>query len=326
MYRSPSLASPQRSSSSFFLSPRLVGLFLLLLAMLLRWVIVPGFVRMPARFEREITYVGEIVFPENFATGQNRFPLELTLATQGVQGQDGQLRVSQRVRFNPRIGESDYEIREALELLSDNTTIRNQYWTQLSRLFGTETVEKSLRVNPGTGRYIVPETAMAQQWAFPRGPAREQAFDFWEATTETALRLEFVEYDRSGRLAVAHYRAELGLYDIGNVALPRVEQRVRLDAEIVVDTTVARKTSQLVTTTINLRLLAQLGGVQIEVMRLELAPSEIDQTRLIGDATRGQLWLDLGTTWVPLLFGGAGVFLLFSGRRKKGRALARRKY
>jgi hypothetical protein len=303
---------------------RQITLVLLALALVVRFVVVPHFEQLPESLDREAALSGEVKLFDVLPIEQEIFPVDATVSVSGRRTGDHKFKVYETARFNTLLSGQTGPMRDLVDYLLTQASIKNEYWERLKLLFGNDVREAEFWVDARRGTYITPEAAAGKQWVLPPGPARREDLALWDPITESGLTMRYAGEEKTEGVKLAVYKGEFGVYDLGSVELELLKQRVRIDASGTLTMKIAADTGFPISTTLETRLYAQVNVAQFDLLTVDFGMTEAAVQEALSEARWLGFWRSVGTLWAPLVLVLAGVWVWFRPVRAPRRGESRR--
>lgn len=284
-------------------------------ALLLRYGVVPGLLKIPAALDLHQTVAGEVHLSLLGILSRD-IPINVDISAKAVAQPGAQLKIVESLRFNTTLTDS-LLLREGLDALLRYTTLQSEYGQALRYFFGTESLTSTFWVDSGDGTYIAPEAAHGKRWMIPPSSPWPESYDSWQAGLERGTTFTRQPSERAGGLRLEHYTGDLGSYNIGTVQIPAFDGRVRLDSRGTIDLRFERQSHLLMGFNGELKLAAQIGEEQVNFLTLRLQMDEAEEKRLRARAGRYSLLIRLGRDGLPLAMVLSAFYLSISKKRRR---------
>ncbi len=291
-----------------------IGLGLLIGAVVLRLVMMPWLTRIPSQFSRTVNLSGDVTLFDLIAA--KHYPINATVKVEAIGSDGNNVKIHETVSFNSLFSSQSLLLKEAVDTLLNQAAIKNEYWSKLGLLLGTDTVDKTFWVDGLKATYISPAEANQDYWTLPPGQAHKSSYAIYDGISNSTTQLSFAGSEKVDRINTYAYKATFGTYGLGSVSIPQARQSVSLNADGELKLNVEELSSYPVSASLAINLYAQVGGLKVNVLRVDFATPASTIKAQAETAWWAAVGMVLGNWILPIGLLIAGLFLLMRSRRK----------
>lgn len=281
---------------------------LLVIAILFRWILPGLYVRLPADLDYKVKLVGNARLLPIFGVEASGFPIEIEQELRSLRAQGDRIQIESTTRFNENVDREEATASALLDRITNQFNLEEEVQPFSELLLSEEERVSVFWLDRKDGTFIDRGEKEGLHSSFPVGNLEEKNYNFWDHLTERAYTMEFQNREEFEGLPVNRYEGTVDAFNIGIFDLPDSDERVRLDLVTEVTMLAERETAAVADLEMVIRVVAEIRGVQVDVMTIGLQFDEDTQQDVLDQVKTGRFWLRLVRFWIPLLllFSAAG--------------------